>query len=189
MEIIHFLDDLNQPYSCNAWGEAFLIGIPPIVDDGTTNTIFNWFNNPNGLGIYPLIIFIDHNMKIINIMGSSPSLTMSNIIIEAMLENLPEMSISISNDRLILNNFQLTRFYPNPFNPVLNINYDMSQAGVIQVEILDIRGAHIETLLSGFKRPGSYQLNWNAESMPSGVYLVSLKSDDKTTTEKVVLLK
>ncbi len=97
--------------------------------------------------------------------------------------------MSISNDRLILNTFQLTRFYPNPFNPVLNINFDMSQAGVIQVEILDIGGAHIETLFSGFKQPGSYQLNWNAESMPSGVYLVSLKSDDQTMTENVVLLK
>ena len=65
----------------------------------------------------------------------------------------------------------------------------MSQAGVIQVEILDIGGSHIETLFSGFQQPGSYQLNWNAKSMPSGVYLVSLNSYDKTTTEKVVLLK
>ena len=64
MEIIHFLDDLHQPYSCNAWGEVGSIGIPPIVDDGTNNTIFKWFNNPGGLRIYPLIIFIDHTLKI-----------------------------------------------------------------------------------------------------------------------------
>ena len=189
MEIIHLLDDIDQPYSCTQWGNTGSIDIPPIVDDGTINTIFKWFNNPGGPSIYPLIIFIDHSLKIVYIENSMPSYDGSNFIIEAMLENLPEMSISISNDRLILNTFQLTRFYPNPFNPVLNINFDMSQAGVIQVEILDIGGTHIETLFSGFQQPGSYQLNWNAESMPSGVYLVSLKSDDKTTTEKVVLLK
>ena len=157
--------------------------------EGPINPVYNWFANQNDAALGSLVVFLDHTMKIVEILGSSPSPIMANIKIETMLANLPEMSMSISNDRLILNTFQLTRFYPNPFNPVLNINFDMSQAGVIQVEILDIGGAHIETLFSGFQQPGSYQLNWNAESMPSGVYLVSLNSDDKTTTEKVVLLK
>ena len=62
-------------------------------------------------------------------------------------------------------------------------------AGVFQIDILDITGAHIETLHFGFLHPGSYELIWDAESMPSGGYLVSLKTDDKNLTEMVVLLK
>ena len=85
--------------------------------------------------------------------------------------------------------FQIQQLYPNPFNPVLHINYDITWSGVIQVEILDIGGSHIKTLYSGFLQSGSHKLSWNAESMPSGMYLVSLKSGDKSLTEKVVLLK
>ena len=131
-------------------------------------------------------MFIDQDLNIINIINANISLDAANFIIENMLANL---SVSPIEKAPIPNEFTINSLYPNPFNPVLYINIDMPQAGVIQVEILDIGGAHIETLFSGFKQPGSYQLNWNAESMPSGVYLVSLKSDDKTMTENVVLLK
>ena len=259
MEIIHFLDDLGQPYSCTQWGNAGSNGIPPIVDDGTNNTIFNWFNNPNGTGIYPLIIFIDYTMKIINIMGSSPSQTMANIQIEAMLENLlpgcmNETACNYNsdatadngscadldcagvcagpgvinasgdgeccvtgiidctnvcdgtaldvNDNGICDNltisqissylpaeFAISQNYPNPFNPVLNISFDMSWSGFSQVNVLDIAGAQIETLHSGFLFAGNHEVSWNAEAMPSGVYFISLKSGDQFVTEKVVLLK
>jgi len=98
--------------------------------------------------------------------------------------------LSLLSDKIISHNhFKINNLYPNPFNPVLQINYDIPQAGVIQVEILDISGSHIETLHSGFLQSGSQKISWNAESMPSGMYLVSLKSGDKSLTEKVVLLK
>ncbi len=158
-------------------------------NDGPINPVYNWFENQNDAALGSLVVFLDHTMKIVEILGSSPSFIMANIKIEAMLENLPDMSISISNDRLILNNFQLARFYPNPFNPVLYINFDMSQAGLIQVDILDISGSHIETLHSDFLQSGSHEMSWDAESMPSGMYLVSLKFGDESLTEKVVLLK
>ncbi len=85
--------------------------------------------------------------------------------------------------------FQIQRLYPNPFNPVLHINFDIAWSGVIQVEIMDISGSHIEILHSSFLQSGSHELSWNAESMPSGMYLVSLKSGDESLIEKVVLLK
>jgi len=126
-------------------------------------------------------------MTVTNIMSSSPSFNVANAIIENLLEGLPPLSNE--NSPGVINQFNITRLYPNPFNPVLQINYDIPQAGVIQVEILDISGSHIETLHSGFLQSGSQKISWNAESMPSGMYLVSLKSGDKSLTEKVVLLK
>ena len=79
--------------------------------------------------------------------------------------------------------------YPNPFNPILHIKFDVLLAGSIQLDICDITGAHIETLHLGFLHTGSHEMSWNAESMPSGLYLVSLKSGLKISTEKVMLLK
>ena len=273
MEIIHFLDDLNQPYSCNAWGEAFSIGIPPIVDDGTINTIFNWFNNPNGSGIYPLIIFLDHTMEIVNIMGSSPSLNVSNIIIEAMLDAIPvdiegcidesacnynpnansddgsctyleidcsgvcggpalddecgicidpvcnssgtpspftagknpcqlegEYPIStlwnstcdlslLSNKILPPNHFKINNLYPNPFNPVLNIDFEISQAGWVKVNITDITGSMVETIYAGYKGVGIHQISWTSDLLPTGTYFVTLELNEFLKTKKVVFLK
>ena len=64
--------------------------IPPIINDGVSNTVFNWFTNPNGTGIYPLIVFINHELVINRIMGTSPSPTMANLLIENMLNNCSE---------------------------------------------------------------------------------------------------
>ena len=97
--------------------------------------------------------------------------------------------LGIYNDFTVAKQFQIQQLYPNPFNPVLNININLAWAGMTQVNIMDIAGAHIETLHSGFLHSGRHELIWNAESMPSGVYFISLKLGNKNLTEKVVLLK
>jgi hypothetical protein len=205
VEIIHILDDIGQPYSCSQWGETgawedsngngikdegeIPKTIPPIIDDGSGYTIFEWFENQDGE--YPMIVFIDHTKTVFNILyvHSPAYLTIANLTIETMLNAMPAMSTSIDDNTYFIDNFNIAKLYPNPFNPVLHINFDIAWSGVIQVDILDISGSHIKTLHSGFLQSGSHELSWNAESMPSGVYLVSLQSDDKTLTEKVVLLK
>ena len=189
IEIIHILDDIGQPYSCSSWGATGEVDIPPIIDDGSGYTIFDWFVNPNTPAGYPLIIFIDHTMTVFRIMGTLPSLSYANIIIETMMDMMPDMSITDAADFPFINNFNITRLYPNPFNPILNIKFDITLSGVIQLDILDISGAHIETLYSGFIQPGSHEMQWNAESIASGAYLVSLNFENQNHIEKVVFLK
>ena len=223
MEIIHFLDDIDLPISCSDWGNTGSIGIPPIVDDGSGYTIFKWFENPNGPGVFPLIIFIDHTLEIVNIMGTSPSLHSANIIIEAMLNALPvvvegcidesacnyncgaivddgsceyaQENYNCDGVELAIDNnnypeeFNIRNIYPNPFNSVLNISFEMSWSGCFHLNIQDIAGNHIKTLYSGFLQFGSHEMSWNAEFLPSGVYFISLKSGEKNLTKKVVLLK
>ncbi len=185
--------------SCEAWGDKTgtnnldpndeypeIQNIPPIINDGKFQIIYNWFNNPGDANSYPLVVFIDQDMKIVNIFNDNISLDATNFIIEDMLTNL---SVSPIEKAPIPNELTITSLYPNPFNPVLHINFDVAWSGITQVNILDISGSHIETIHSGFIQSGSHELSWNAEFMPSGVYLVSMKSDDKTMTEKVVLLK
>ena len=189
VEIIHILDDIGDPYSCPQWGNQGSIGIPPILDDGFGYTIFEWFENPGG--DYPMIVFIDHAKTVSNILyvHSGVYLTIANMTIETMLDAMPEMSTSIEHSTYFIDNFNISQLYPNPFNPVLHINIDIAWSGNTQVNILDISGSHIETLHSGFLHSGSHELIWNGESMPSGMYLVSLKSGDESLMEKVVLLK
>jgi len=168
------------------YNETLPDDIPIIVED-SPNAIYNWFENN---GLYPLIVFLDHEMRVHHMENDGiPDIDSINDKINEMLANLPTMSTSIDDNIYFIDNFNIVQLYPNPFNPVLHINFDIAWSGVIQVDILNISGFHIETIYSGFLQSGSHELRWNAESIPSGMYLVSLKFSDKSLTEKVILLK
>ena len=187
VEIIHFLDDINQPYSCIDWGDAGTNGIPLIVDDGTANTVFNWFENPSGDELGALVVFFDHTMTVANIMISSPSFNMANAIIESLLNDIPALSNNISSG--VISQFNLTRLYPNPFNPVLNIDFEISQPGGVKVNITDITGSMVKTVYEGYKSIGKHHLNWDSDKLSSGTYFVTLEFESSSFTKKVVLLK
>ena len=201
VKIIHVLDDIGWPTSCENWGNYTggsldgvqypnIDGIPPIIDDGNANwgdaMILSWFNKPPDAEDYPMFYVIDQNMVVNTIQNESLSINSANYIFNDLLSNL---SVTFNKKDQIPNNFNLINVYPNPFNPVLNINFDIAWPGITKVNILDIYGSYIETLHSGFLQSGSHEMSWNAESMPSGVYFISLKLGDKSLTEKVVLLK
>ena len=188
VEILHVLDEIGQPYSCDewgeAWGEAGLNGVPII--NGAGSTLFNMFEHPGDGSSRPLVVFINHEMEIIYLDDHHISQTDAHALITLMLDTLPPLSIETNINP---KEFFIHQLYPNPFNPVLHINFELSLAGLIQIDILDVAGAHIKTLHSGFLKSGSHELSWHAESMPSGLYFISLKLGDKSLTEKVVLLK
>ena len=201
VKIIHVLDDIGWPTSCENWGNYTggsldgvqypnIDGIPPIIDDGNANwgdaMILSWFNKPPDAEDYPMFYIIDQNMVVNTIQNESLSINSANYIFNDLLSNL---SVTFNKKDQIPKNFNLINVYPNPFNPVLHINFELSLAGLTQVDILDVAGAHIKTLHSGFLKSGSHELSWHAESMPSGLYFISLKLGDKSLTEKVVLLK
>jgi hypothetical protein len=97
-----------------------------------------------------------------------------------------QLSISIS---LIPEDFNLHSIYPNPFNPVTNIIYGLPEHVNVQIIVYDLSGKQIETLINEFQTPGYHSVNWNADNLPSGVYLIRMDSGDFTQTQKVVLVK
>ena len=188
VEIIHFLDDYGSGnYSCTQWGNAGSDGIPPLIDDGINNAVFNWFENQNDAGLGSLVVFIDYTMKIVNIRDSSPSFTMAKIIIEDMLNDFPPLSNDNSSG--VINQFNLTRLYPNPFIPVLNIDFDINQAGWVKVNIADITGSMVKTVYEGYGGIGKHHLSWDSDKLQSGTYFVTLELENSSLTRKVVLLK
>ena len=188
ISIVHFLDDIGQPYSCSQWGNYGTAGIPLIVDDGVTNTVFNWFENPSDdPGSGSLVVFLDHTMTVSQIMTSCPSFNVANAIIQNLIDDIP----TLSNENLsgVINQFNLTRLYPNPFNPVLNIDFDINRAGWIKVNIADITGSMVKTVYEGYEGAGKHHLSWGSDKLPSGTYFVTLEFENSSLTKKVVLLK
>ena len=103
--------------------------------------------------------------------------------------------VQYSNDIPV--NYLLSQNYPNPFNPNTKIQYAVSSRQFVSLKIYDILGKEIETLVNEEKPTGTYEIIWNAESLPSGVYFYQLRAVDPSTgsgqvfveTKNMILLK
>ena len=188
VEILHVLDEIGQPYSCDkwgeAWGEAGLNGVPII--NGAGSTLFNMFEHPGDGSSRPLVVFINHEMEIIYLDDHHISQTDVHALITLMLDALPPLSIETNINP---KEFFIHQLYPNPFNPVLNIDFEISQAGWVKVNIADITGSMVKTVYEGYEGVGKHHLNWDSDKLPSGTYFVNLDFDNLSLTKKVVLLK
>jgi len=96
--------------------------------------------------------------------------------------------LSIYNG-IIPDKFDIISIYPNPFNPVANINFEIVNSDFISGEIYNLNGQLIEILFSEYKSIGSYNIIWNASLYPSGIYLFILGNNSDLLMEKIVLLK
>ena len=86
-------------------------------------------------------------------------------------------------------NFALEQNYPNPFNPSTAIKYSFPKISFVQIKVFDVLGNEIETLVNEEKPAGTYELNWNASNLPSGVYFYQLKAGSFFETKKMILMK
>jgi endoglucanase len=85
--------------------------------------------------------------------------------------------------------FFLGQNYPNPFNPATTIGYQISTVGDVTMNVYDILGREVRTLLHEMKNPGKYEVMFDAADLPSGVYFYRLQAGISTETRKLTVLK
>jgi hypothetical protein len=85
--------------------------------------------------------------------------------------------------------YALEQNYPNPFNPSTKINYSIAQDGLVEIEIVDILGRRIATLVNEFQTKGNHYKTFDASHLSSGIYLYRIKSGEFVQTRKMLLLK
>ena len=85
--------------------------------------------------------------------------------------------------------FVLSQNYPNPFNPSTKISWQSPVAAHHTIKIYDILGNEVATLVDEFKPAGSYEVNFEALNLASGIYIYRLTSDNFTETKKMMLLR
>jgi hypothetical protein len=86
--------------------------------------------------------------------------------------------------------FQLMQNYPNPFNPSTIIRFRVYRQGSAKLHVINILGQRIADLFSGSAEPGNiYSVQFEAESLPSGVYLSVLESGGKRQIMKMLHMK
>jgi Secretion system C-terminal sorting domain len=85
--------------------------------------------------------------------------------------------------------FALDQNYPNPFNPATVISYQVSSVSEVKLEVFDVLGRSVQTLVSAKQRAGVYRVTFNAASLASGVYFYKLQAGSFSETKKMLLVK
>ncbi len=103
--------------------------------------------------------------------------------------SLGTIETSIEEEKYGPIEFSLSQNYPNPFNPSTQITYNIPASGEVTLQVFDTTGRLVTTLVNEKKRAGTYEINFDASQLSSGVYIYRLTSTGHTQTQKMTLIK
>ena len=109
--------------------------------------------------------------------------------IEEYESNFASMTYSPPPATNPVDNYVLYQNYPNPFNPTTTIRYELPQDGIVTINIYNILGQRVKTILNEFKRADRYEITFNGAGLASGVYFYTLKVNNFIKTKKMILIK
>jgi hypothetical protein len=103
------------------------------------------------------------------------------------LLNVPPIGIN-QNFNQIPKKYKLYPVYPNPFNPVTNIKYEIPKDVNVAIKIYDILGKEVFSF-NEYKKAGNYEVQFDGTNFASGMYFYQIVAEEFTDTKKMVLLK
>lgn len=95
----------------------------------------------------------------------------------------------VENSVIQINKFALSQNYPNPFNPTTKIEFQIPQSSFVNLTVYNSLGQQIATLVKSELNAGPYTANFNADNLPSGIYIYKIQADNFTASKKMILLK
>ena len=154
----------------------------PIFDDLTTNTFYAGFKiNKQDEGNF---IFIAGRPYRFN---STASATNYDFIINNWMNSTPTGAGDLEEDAP--RTFKLLQNFPNPFNPSTQITFSLPERSNVILKVFDILGKEIATLVNEQKSAGTYNVNFDASKLSSGVYIYTLQAGNFIESYKMLLMK
>jgi hypothetical protein len=150
----------------------------------TTDSGKVWFEDPdvttflNGQTIKKLIPFSQHFGLAIGEGGFTLAVADDSTLLSP-----------VEQEEKPLISYELYQNYPNPFNPSTMIRFNLPQSLFVTLKVYDVLGNKVATLIDEYKSAGSYEVEFNAGALSSGIYFYTLKAGSFTQTKKLVLLK
>ena len=102
---------------------------------------------------------------------------------------LTDEVVSVKNEEPVLQSFTLEQNYPNPFNPSTTIRYSIPTSEFVTLKVYDVLGNEVATLVNEEKPAGSFEVNFSAVELSSGIYFYKLQVGSFIETKKMILLK
>ena len=103
--------------------------------------------------------------------------------------NVTYGALGQNEDATLPSDFALHPIYPNPFNPSATVSFDIPDVSSVALNVYDVKGALMETLLQDNMKPGKHHYNWEPQGLPSGVYFMKLTTAKQSFTQKVTYIK
>ena len=100
-----------------------------------------------------------------------------------------DQTVGVDDENNTLIETGLFQNYPNPFNKITTIRYFLPKYTEVKIQIYNIKGQLVKTLVDENKPTGYYTIDWNAKDLSSGIYFYKLTTKDKTFIRKMILLK
>lgn len=120
-----------------------------------------------------------------------------DVFCQKALMNGSTVLLLVSNQGEVARNFELLQNYPNPFNPVTTIKFTVPQVSssrvsggdIVRLNVYDILGKEVATLVNMKLNPGTYTYSFNARNLSSGIYFYKLEAGDFASVKKMILIK
>jgi hypothetical protein len=188
----------GSPYSISVsqselypvWKTLDLSGVSAL-QNRTANFWF-WLEvtSPDTMERYPQImgdaqVWGDSHFFIYNGTYAQPSAF--DYLIRAMVE--PSVGVEDNPIELAPGNFELTQNYPNPFNPVTTICFNLPFSTPVTLKVYNIMGQEVTTLIDQKLPAGTHSVEFNAMTLPSGIYFYQIEAAGFKDMKKMVLLK
>lgn len=175
----------------------------------TTATNKNNYIIDNGIG-NPLYILLEENDKVVLFLNpANPLIEGTNYVVTVtgvrdiegneIAENNTASFVGVANSGIDMGDaipkvFALHKNYPNPFNPITTINYDLPKEANVRIVIYDLMGREVRTLVNTHQKTGYQTIHWNAldnsgRQVSSGYYFYVMDADNFHKTQKMLLLK
>ena len=154
-------------------------------------------NRSNSEGEWVRIGFVEGSGTTTEINNYNYIDNVSNLNANSLLYRLKQIDYDGSyeySDEVFVNDiapatYQLLQNYPNPFNPTTIISYGIPVKSNVVLKVFDLIGNEVATLVNEYKPAGTYEVEWNASGLPSGVYFYQLQTEGYIETKKMLLLK
>ena len=145
----------------------------------------------------PFEVLISENIPVgdyeLELSFSSNETSYTGSSFNSVYETKDTLSISVQNalfsDTFIPEEFEILNPFPNPFNPSTTLSWKMNNSGNFKIQIYDLNGNQIKTLVDAYHTPGFYQYKWNPVNFSNGIYFVRYSLEAKNFIQKLTLLK
>tara|TARA_R110000868_G_scaffold259361_4_gene517244 strand:+ start:9843 stop:10652 length:810 start_codon:yes stop_codon:yes gene_type:complete len=110
-------------------------------------------------------------------------------VIEVIETELSTLVTSSEDEQVFPSTLKLEQNYPNPFNPSTTISYQLATPAQVKLQVFNLLGKEVATLVNGFQTSGGQSVTWNASQVPSGIYMYRITAGDAVSTKRMMLIK